>query len=163
MLHQIVAGCLKSNHKRATCVSTGTKYFWAQTPLSASGWRDMTSMPERRRHPRFTALLPLRVKVVGGIVEPNPAPLVTQNLSKTGLCFPSPRRIEPSQSIEVEVIFLGAGLGGNNISVSSTGYIVRAESTRSPGWYRLAAAFNETPSGDERDWQRLVAAFEKKL
>ena len=122
----------------------------------------MTSTPERRRHPRFTAFLPLRVKGVGGIVEPDPAPLVTQNLSKTGLCFPSPQRIEPGQSIEVEVTFLGAGLFGNNISVSSTGYIVRAESSKTPGWYRLAAAFDEFPSGDELDWQKLVARFDKK-
>jgi hypothetical protein len=122
----------------------------------------MTSTPERRRHPRFTALLPLRVKGVGGIVEPNPASLVTQNVSKTGLCFPSPQRIEPGQSIEVEVTLLGAGLVGNNISVSSTGYIVRAESSNTPGWYRLAAAFDESPSGDELDWQKLVARLDKK-
>jgi hypothetical protein len=122
----------------------------------------MTSTPERRRHPRFTAWLPLRLKVVGGKVQPDHAPLVTQNLSKTGLCFPSPRRIEPGQSIEVEVTFLGAGLGGNNISVSSTGYIVRAESTKDQGWYRLAAAFDESPSGDELEWQKLVAALDKK-
>jgi hypothetical protein len=122
----------------------------------------MTSTPERRRHPRFTAWLPLRLKVVGGIVEPNPAPLVTQNLSKTGLCFPSPRRIEPGQSIEVEVTLLGAGPGGNNIRISSTGYIVRAESSKEPGWYRLAAAFDESPTGDELDWEKLVAAFIKK-
>jgi hypothetical protein len=99
---------------------------------------------------------------VGGIVEPNPAPLVTQNLSKTGLCFPSPQRIEPGQSIEVEVTLLGAGPGGNNICVSGTGYIVRAESTKDPGWYRLAAAFDESPSDDELAWQKLVAAFIKK-
>ena len=122
----------------------------------------MTSTPERRRHPRFTALLPLRVKVVGGIVKPNPAPLVTQNLSKTGLCFPSPQRIEPGQSIEVEVTFRGAGPRGNNISVSSTGYIVRAESSKTPGWYRLGASFDESPSGDDLEWQKLVAALEKK-
>jgi hypothetical protein len=122
----------------------------------------MTSTPERRRHPRFTAWLPLRLKAVGGIVEPNPAPLVTQNLSKTGLCFPSPKRIEPGQSIEVEVTLPGAGLGGNDTSISSTGYIVRAESTKEPGWYGLAAAFDESPSGDELAWQKLVAAFFKK-
>jgi hypothetical protein len=122
----------------------------------------MTSMPERRRHPRFTAFLPLRLKIVGGIVEPNPALLVTQNLSKTGLCFPSPQRIEPGQSIQVEVTFLGAGLGGNNISVSSTGYIVRAESAKNPGWYRLAATFDESPSADKLDWQKLVETFDKK-
>ncbi len=95
-------------------------------------------------------------------MEPDSAPLVTQNLSKTGLCFPSPQRIEPGQSIEVEVTFLGAGLFGNNISVSSTGYIVRAESSKTPGWYRLAAAFDEFPSGDDLDWQKLVARFDKK-
>ena len=122
----------------------------------------MTSTPERRRHPRFTAWLPLRLKVVGGIVERDPVPLLTQNLSKTGLCFPSPQRIGPGQSIEVEVTFLGAGPGGNNICVSSTGYVVRAESTKKPGWYRLAAAFYDSPSGDDMDWQRLVAAFDKK-
>src|ERR1700674_4882923 len=122
----------------------------------------MTSMPERRRHPRFTALLPLRLKIVGGIVEPNPALLVTQNLSKTGLCFPSPQRIEPGQAIEVEVTFLSAGLGGNNICISSTGYIVRVESAKKPGWCRLAAAFDESPSSDELDWQKLIAALDKK-
>lgn len=122
----------------------------------------MTSISERRRHPRFTALLPLRVKGVGGIVEPDPAPLLTQNLSKSGLCFSSPRRIEPGQSIEVEVTFLGAGLGGDNISVSGTGHIVRAESTKTPGWNRLAADFDESASGDELEWQKLVALFDKK-
>jgi hypothetical protein len=122
----------------------------------------MMPTPERRRHPRFTAWLPLRLKVVAGLVQPDPAPLLTQNLSKTGLCFPSPRRIEPGQAIEVEVTFLGAGPSGNNICISSTGYIVRAESAKNPGWYRLAAAFEESPSGDDLDWQKLIAAFDKK-
>ena len=118
--------------------------------------------PERRRHPRFTAWLPLRLKVVGGIVQSDPAPLLTQNLSVAGLCFPSPQRIEPGQSIEVEVAFLGAGLGGNNISISSTGYIVRAESAKKPGWYKLAAAFEDSPSGEESEWQKFVAVLDKK-
>jgi len=122
----------------------------------------MTSMPERRRYPRFTAGLPLRLKVVGGRVEPDPAPLLTQNLSKTGLCFPSPQRIEPGQSIEVEVTLIGVGLVGNNIYISGTGYIVRAESAEKPGWYELAAAFDESPSGDEPAWQNLAAAFDEK-
>src|ERR1700688_4213209 len=119
----------------------------------------MTLLPERRHHPRFTAWLPLRLKVVGGIVEPNPLPLVTQNLSKTGLCFAAPRRIEPGQSIEVEVTLLGAGPGGNNIYESGTGYIVRAESAKKPGWYKLAAAFDQSPSAGELEWNKLFAAF----
>src|ERR1700674_1063701 len=122
----------------------------------------MTSTSERRHHPRFTAWLPLRLKVVGGIVESDSAPLLTQNLSKTGLCFPSLHRIEPGQSIEVEVTFPSAGLGGSNICISSTGYIVRAESAKKPGWYRLAAEFGKSPSGDELLWQKLIAALDKK-
>jgi hypothetical protein len=122
----------------------------------------MTPTPERRHHPRFTAWLPLRLKVVGGMVQPDHAPLVTQNLSKTGLCFPSPQRIEPGRSIEVEVTFLGAGLDGSNISVSSIGRIVRAETAKTPGWFKLAAAFDESPSGDDLEWQKLIAALEKK-
>ncbi len=122
----------------------------------------MTATPDRRRHPRFTAWLPLRLKIVGGIIQHDSPPLLTQNLSKTGLCFPAPQRIEPGESIEVEVTFLGAGLGGNNICISSTGYIVRAESTKKPGWHKLAATFDESLSGDDLDWQKLVAAFYKK-
>ena len=122
----------------------------------------MTPTPERRYHPRFTAWLPLRIKVVGGVVERDPAPLLTLNLSKTGLCFHSPQRIEPGQSIEVEVTFPSAGLTGNNIWVSSTGYIGRADLAKKPGWYKLAAAFDESSSDEEMDWQQLIAKFSNK-
>lgn len=122
----------------------------------------MTPTPDRRRYPRFTAWLPLRLKVVGGIVQSDPAPLLTQNLSMTGLCFPSPQRIEPGQSIEVEVTLLAAGLGGNNVSISSIGYIVRAESAKKPGWYKLAASFEDSPSREELEWHKLVVALDKR-
>ncbi len=122
----------------------------------------MTSGPERRRHPRFTAWLPLRVKAVGGIVQHDPPSLVTQNLSKTGLCFPAPQHIEPGRSIEVEVILRGAGLGDIDVNISGTGYIVRSEPTKTPGWYKLAATFEEPSSGEELEWQKLVDAFNKK-
>ena len=153
---------LKSCYENAFAVSGCPLYLWAQTPLFASGWRDMTLLPERRHYPRFTTWLPLRLKSVGGIVEPDPLPLVTQNLSKTGLCFPAPRRIEPGQSIEVEVTLLRAGPDSNNICVSGTGYIVRAESTKTPGWYTLAAAFDESTSDEELEWHKLIAAVDKK-
>jgi hypothetical protein len=122
----------------------------------------MKFTPERRRYPRFGAWLPLRLKVVGGKVQHDPPPLVTQNLSKSGLCFPAPHHIAPGQSIEAEVTFLGAGLDGNNIKISGIGHIVRAESAKQPGWYKLAATFDEPPSCDEIEWQKLVAAFHKK-
>ena len=122
----------------------------------------MTFTSERRRDPRFTSWLPLRIKVVGGIPQRDPQPLVTQNLSKSGLCFPAPHHIAPGQSIEAEITLLGAGLDGNDIKVSGTGHIVRAESAKQPGWYKLAATFDEPPSCDEMEWQKLVAALDKK-
>ena len=122
----------------------------------------MTFTSERRRDPRFTAWLPLRIKVVGGIPQRDPPPLVTQNLSKSGLCFPAPHHIAPGQSIEAEVTILGAGLDGNDIKISGTGHIVRTESANQSSWYKLAATFDEPPTCDEMEWQKLVASLDKK-
>jgi len=68
----------------------------------------------------------------------------------------------PGQSIEAEVTILGAGLDGNDIKISGTGHIVRAEPAKQPGWYKLAATFDEPPSCDEMEWQKLVASLDKK-
>jgi len=120
----------------------------------------MTTTDERRRYRRCTAWLPLQLKAVGGKLEPEPLTLITQNFSKTGLCFPSPRRIEPGESIDVEVTILGAGPDGKNINISSTGYVVRVETATKPGWYKLAAVFEEPHSDEEPGWQKLSAAFD---
>ena len=119
----------------------------------------MALTPERRRHPRCTAGLPLRLKTVGGTVESDPVTLVTQNFSKSGLCFRSPRRIEPGESIEVEVTLLGAGSSGENLCVPGTGYIVRTKAALKPGWYDLAAVINQPRDGDELGWLKLAATF----
>jgi hypothetical protein len=119
------------------------------------------SMPERRRYPRFIAWLPLRLTVVAGKIETAPVTLLTQNISKAGVCFPAPRRIEPGQFIEVEVTAAGIGPRGEDVHISSAGYIVRVESGNKPGWYKLAAAFGEPPAGDEPGWHKLAAEFEE--
>jgi|SRR5579872_5080859 len=116
---------------------------------------------ERRRYPRFTTWLPLRITAVGGKIEPTPLTLLTQNISKTGLCFPAPDRIEPGQVIHVEVTLSGAGPGRQDICISNQGFIVRIEPGRKPGWYKLAAAFDEPGSGSKPDWHELVERFEK--
>jgi hypothetical protein len=120
----------------------------------------MTAGDERRRHPRCTAWLPLRLKAIGGQVEVEPLTLLTQNFSKTGLCFPAPRKIEPGETIEVEVTLLGVGLAGENINIAGTGRIVRAEAADKPGWYKLAAVIDEPRFGDDPGWQKLTAAFD---
>ena len=99
---------------------------------------------------------------MAGKIEPAPVTWLTQNISKAGLCFPAPRRIEPGQAIEVEVILPGAGPGGKDILVSGAGYIVRVEAGNKPGWYKLAAAFEEPP-GDEPGWHKLAAEFKNRL
>ncbi len=130
--------------------------------LLANGWRAVTFTSERRRDPRFIAWLPLRIKAVGGIPQSDPPPLVTQNLSKSGLCFPAPHHIAAGQSIEAEVTLLGAGLDGNDIKISGTGRIVRAEPAKHAGWYKLAATFDEPPSSDGMEWQKLAATLDKR-
>lgn len=121
----------------------------------------MTSIAERRRYPRFTVWLPLRLTAVAGKIEPEPVTLLTQNISKAGVCFPAPRRIEPGQLVEVEVSIAGIGPGGSNVLISGAGYIVRVEFGIKPGWYKLAAAFGEPPNVDEPGWHNLAAEFEK--
>jgi len=69
--------------------------------------------------------------------------------------FTSPPRVEPGQVIEVEVTLPGAGPSSKEILVSGAGYIVRVEAGNKPGWYKLAAEFDEPPAGDETGWPPL--------
>jgi hypothetical protein len=121
----------------------------------------MTAMPERRRYPRFTASLPLRLTKVAGKIESAHLTLLTQNISRAGVCFPAPRRIEPGEIIEVTVTLLGSGPGGKDVQVSGAGRVVRVEPCSKPGWYKLAATFGEPPAGEEPGWHKLAAAFDE--
>ena len=121
----------------------------------------MTSIPERRRYPRFIAWLPLRLTAVAGKIEAAPVTLLTQNISKAGVCFPAPRRIEPGQFIEVEVTLIGVRPGGNNFFISGAGYVVRLEPGNQPGWFKLAATFGEPPAGNEPGWHQLADELEE--
>jgi hypothetical protein len=98
---------------------------------------------------------------VGGRNEPTPLTLLAQNISKSGLCFPAPDRIETGQFIQLEVTLLGAGPGRKDIHICAEGYIVRIEAGRKPGWYKLAAALNEPGAGNAPDSHKLVEQFEK--
>jgi hypothetical protein len=121
----------------------------------------MTPVPDRRRYPRFIAWLPIRLTEVAGKVEPAPVTLLTQNISRTGVCFPAPRRIEPGKLIKAEVTLAGVGPGGKDIYVSGAGRIVRVEAGVKIGWYKLAATFDETVSVDDIGWHKLAAAFDE--
>jgi hypothetical protein len=96
---------------------------------------------------------------VAGETEPAPVTLLTQNISKAGVYFPAPRRIEPGQAIEVKVTLAGLGPDGKDIHISGAGYVVRSEPSTKPGWYKLAAQFDEPPGDDERGWHKLAVQF----
>jgi hypothetical protein len=122
----------------------------------------MTSMSERRRNPRFTAWLPLRVAAISGKLEPAAMTLLTRNISRRGICFSAPYGIEAGQFIEIEVTLPGAGPGGKDLHVSSEVFVLRIEPGNKPGWYVFAAALGEPTAGYELGWHRLVAEFERR-
>src|ERR1700683_1927428 len=57
---------------------------------------------ERRRYPRASLSLPLRLTRIGGAVEPFPVTLVTRNISSSGVYFLAPRVLEPRLDIELQ-------------------------------------------------------------
>jgi hypothetical protein len=120
----------------------------------------MTPVPDRRLYPRFTAWLPIRLTEVAGKVESAPATLLTQNISRAGVCFPAPRRIDLGELIKVEATLAALGPEGKDVHVSGTGRVVRVEVGIKQGWYKLAAMFGEPGTGDEPGWHNLAAAFD---
>ena len=106
------------------------------------------------------AQLPLRLTAVAGKIEPIPLPLLTMNISKAGVYFPVPRRIEPGELVEVEVTLLGTGPEGKDVHISGTGRVVRVDAGILPGWYKVGATFDEPPAGDQLAWHKLAAKYE---
>jgi hypothetical protein len=122
----------------------------------------MTLNLERRRHNRIAAVLPLRLIAVAGRVEPSPVTLLTLNISKAGVCFPAPRRIDPGEFVEVEITLTGLGPNREDVRISNVGRVVRVEAGEKHGRYYLAAAFDELSSGGERDWHKLLTVFDQQ-
>jgi PilZ domain len=118
----------------------------------------MNSRTEHRHYPRFAVRLPFRLRLITTSGEPKVKTLLTKNVSKAGLCFFSPLNVEPGVSIEVEVTLAGYGPKGGDLHISSVGHIVRAEAGSEPGWFQLAAAFEEPSSLS--GWNQLAEAFE---
>jgi len=98
---------------------------------------------ERRRSPRANLSLPLRLTRIGGSVEPIPVPLVTRNISSSGVYFLAPRDMEPGTSIELEVALVERPLGMGSVQMCTAAHIVRAEDSDMPGWRGYAASFDD--------------------
>jgi hypothetical protein len=104
---------------------------------------------DRRTHPRAALGLPLRLKRVAGQREPIPISLVTKNISSSGVYFMCLRQIEPGTPIELEVGLVERPLGRGRVHMTAHAHVVRMDVAGTPGWYGLAATFDEI--GFQRD------------
>jgi len=98
---------------------------------------------ERRRSPRASLSLPLRLIRVGDKVEPIPVTLVTRNISSSGIYFLAPREFDPGTAIELEVALVERPLGQGRVQMCTAAHIIRAEEADTPGWRGYAATFDD--------------------
>lgn len=99
--------------------------------------------PEQRGYPRASLNLPLRLRGAGGVPEEFPVTLVTRNISSTGVYFLSPRQLSVGASIELEIVLVSKPLGLGNVVMAAMARVCRAEAAAMPGWYGIAAAFDD--------------------
>ena len=99
--------------------------------------------PEHREYPRAALKLPLRLRSVRGVPEGFPISLVTRNISSTGVYFLCPRQLVAGASIELEIVLVSKPLGLGNVVVATMAHVCRAETAAMPGWYGIAAAFDD--------------------
>jgi hypothetical protein len=98
---------------------------------------------ERRRSPRASLSLPLRLLRVGDNLEPIPVTLVTRNISSSGIYFLAPREFDPGTAIELEVALVERPLGQGCVQMCTAAHIVRAEDADTPGWHGYASTFDD--------------------
>ena len=99
--------------------------------------------PEQREYPRATLKLPLRLRSVGGVPEEHPITLVTRDISSTGVYFLSPKELAAGTSVELEVVLVSKPMGLGNVVVLTMARVRRIEPAAMPGWYGVAAAFDD--------------------
>src|ERR1700677_845836 len=115
-------------------IRPGPRRF-ARVPTHTVGVAD-----ERRRYPRASLSLPLRLIRVGATPEPAPVTLVTRNISSSGIYFLAPREIAPGTAIELEVALVDRPLGYGRVQMLTAAHIVRCDDSDMPGWKGNAAS-----------------------
>ena len=98
---------------------------------------------ERRRSPRASLCLPLRLTRVGDSPEPIPVTLVTRNISSSGVYFLAPRELAPGTAIELEVALVERPLGCGTVQMCTAAHIIRSDECATPGWRGYAASFDD--------------------
>jgi hypothetical protein len=111
---------------------------FARVPTHAVGVH-----PEHREYPRATLNLPLRLRSVDSRRENSPITLVTRDISSTGVYFLCPKELAAGTSIELEIVLVSKPLGRGNVVMVTMAHVRRMESAAMPGWYGVAASFDD--------------------
>jgi PilZ domain len=104
---------------------------------------------EHRECPRASLKLPLKLRSAGGIQEQFPITLVTRDISSSGVFFLCPKTLAPGTDIELDIVLVSRPLGYGNVVVSSKARVCRTEPANMPGWFGIAAKFDDF--GFDRD------------
>lgn len=99
--------------------------------------------PEHRQYPRAKLKLPLRLSAVGGVLEDHPITLVMRNISSTGVYFLCPKHLAVGTRILLEVVLVSKPMGLGSVIMTTMAHVCRTESAAMPGWYGLAACFDD--------------------
>ena len=107
--------------------------------------------PEHRQYPRAKLKLPLRLSAVGGVPEEHPITLVMRNISSTGIYFLSPKHVEIGTRIMLEVVLVSKPMGMGSVVMTTLARVCRTEAAAMPGWYGLAACFDDVQFDHDDD------------
>lgn len=99
--------------------------------------------PEHRQYPRAKLKLPLRLSAVDGVPEDHPITLVMRNISSTGVYFLCPKHLAVGTRILLEVVLVSRPMGLGSVIMTTLAHVCRAEAAAMPGWYGLAACFDD--------------------
>jgi hypothetical protein len=111
---------------------------FARVPTHAVG-----VLSEHREYPRATLKLPLRLRSVNHIPEDFPVTLVTRDISSTGVYFLCPRHLVIRASLEIEIVLVSKPMGHGNVVLATRAHVQRSEPAAMPGWYGIAASFDD--------------------
>lgn len=98
---------------------------------------------ERRAYARARLSLPLRLERIAGQRHTQQYFLQTADISSSGLFFLLPLRIEAGTPIELEVKLIAQPVARATVHMNAVAHVVRTEAAEKPGWFGVAAAFDE--------------------
>src|SRR5208337_4176868 len=98
---------------------------------------------EQRESPRASLRLPLKLRSISGVLEDFQVSLVTRDISASGVYFLCPKPLSAGAEIELDIVLVSRPLGYGNVVVSSKACVRRIEPANMPGWFGIAASFND--------------------